>query len=170
MSYFDPFPTIAYDPTGDKNYKTIKDILLRVKMKDAIKSRYAIFEKYDIKDGETPEKVAYENYGDPNLYWIILMTNEILNPFYDWPLSIRDFERYIADKYDSPYDTHHYEIAQSSGTTTKMVTVPSTTPLAEAISYYDYESNLHNDKKQIKLLKAEYVLQIVNEFKKDIQR
>ena len=164
MSYFEGFPTIDYDVVGLKNYKTIRDILTRIKVRDKLLGAHTAFEKYDIKDGETPEKIANDNYGDPKLHWVVLYFNDIVDPFYEWPLSVRDFDKWVIDKYANPNAVHHYEVAQSSGVTTKMLKVESTVSGATAVTNYEYEESELNKKKQIRLLKKEFVPQVVNEF------
>ena len=168
MAYFSNFPLIDYDPTGSKNVKTIKDILTRVKVKESVKKDHATFEKYDIKDGESPESIANEVYGDPQLHWVILMFNDIINPFFDWPLSARVFEKYIQSKYTNPEAIHHYEIGQSSGSDTVMIRVSSTTVGASAISNYQYESDVNDKKKKIKLLQPRFLGQFISEFNEQI--
>ena len=164
MAYFEAFPTINYDVVGLKNYKTIRDILTRVKVRDKLLGNHTAFEQYDIKDGETPEKIAFDKYGNVQLHWIVLYFNDIVDPFYEWPLTVRDFDKWIIDKYTNPNAAHHYEVAQSSGVTTKKVKVESSVVGSTAVSNYDYEQTIQDKKKQIKLLKAQYVPQVVNEF------
>jgi hypothetical protein len=168
MSYFEAFPTINYDVVGLKNYKTIRDILTRVKVRDKLLGNHTAFEKYDVKDGETPEKIAFNKYGDSNLHWVVLYFNDIVDPFYEWPLSLRDFDKWIMDKYANPNAVHHYEVAQSSGVTTKMLKVESSVSGATAVTNYEYEEAEQNKKKQIKLLKPEFVPQVVLEFNTEI--
>ena len=168
MAYFENFPTINYDPIGTKDTKTIKDILTRVRVKGAIKKDHSMFEKYDIKDGETPESVAYAKYGASSLHWIVLMFNDIIDPFYDWPLSTRNFEAYVRDKYVIPEGIHHYEISQSSGSDSIKVKVDSDVVGASAISNYDYEAELNDNKKQIKLLQDAYIGQFITEFNEQL--
>ena len=168
MPYFDSFPTISYDPTGDKNPKTIKDILTRINIKQSIKDSGANFEVYDIQDGDTPELVAHKEYGDSRLHWVILLFNDILNPYYDWPLSVRNFEKFVKNKYTEPDASHHYEVAQSSGITTKMITVESSVVGSTSVSNYQYEATLNDKRKQIKLLKPEFVAQLSAEFNKEL--
>jgi beta-mannanase len=162
--FFKYFPTIDYDPTGNKNYKTIKDILIRVKMKDTVRGHKAVFSKYDVKEGQRPEDVAFEEYGDPGLHWVVLMMNEMTNPYYDWPMGLRDLERFVASKYADVNAIHHYEIAQSSGDTNTKIHVDSTTIGAEAITNYEYEEAVNDKKKQIRLLDPVYITQITTEF------
>ena len=164
MAYFKPFPTIDYDPTGNNTHKTIKDILIRVKIKDVVKQNRAVFSKYDVKEGQRPEDVAFEQYGDSEFHWIVLMMNEMTNPYYDWPMGLRDLERFVAAKYSDVNAIHHYEIAQSSGDTNKKIHVDSTTVGAEAITNYEYEEAVNAEKKQIRLLDPIYLNQIASEF------
>lgn len=164
MAYFEGFPEISYDPTGDKNYKTIKDILIRANIKESIKGRHSLFEKYDVKEGETPELVAHRLYEDVSLHWVILMFNNIDNPYYEWPMSQRNFINYVKDKYANPDAIHHYEVAQSSGLTTTKIKVDSDAAGASSVSNYNYEADLNDARKQIKVLKREYIGQITSEF------
>lgn len=162
--FFKYFPTIDYDPIGNQNKKSIRDILIRVKMKDSIRGTKAIFSKYDVKEGQRPEDVAFEQYGDPGLHWIVLMMNEITDPYYDWPMGLRDLEKFVAAKYTDVNAIHHYEIAQSSGDTNTKIHVESDTVGATAITNYEYEETVNDAKKQIRLLDSGYVNQIKNEF------
>ena len=164
MAYFEHFPTIDYDPTGSDNFKTIKDILIRVTIKNAVRNSHAVFSKYDVKEGQRPEDVAFEQYGNSNHHWIVLMMNEMTDPYYDWPMGLRDLERFVAEKYTDVNAIHHYEIAQSSGDTNTKIHVASDTVGATAITNYEYEEAINDTKKQIKLLDAGYVTQIKNEF------
>ena len=118
MSYFDKFPLLVYDAKGQGNYKLVTDILRRVKMRSAIKDGAVLFDKYDVKNGENPEDVAFKWFGSADLHWVILLTNDITDAYYGWPLSDQDFEKYVTDKYANPQGIHHYEITQSSGSQT----------------------------------------------------
>ena len=64
-------------------------------------------------NGETPEVTAFKHFGDSELHWVILMTNNITDRYYGWPLSDADFERFVNDKYDNADAVHHYEITKS---------------------------------------------------------
>ena len=75
--FFKHFPTIDYDPTGNKQTKSIKDILIRIKIKDKVRNQNVVFSKYDVKEGQRPEDVAFEQYGDSEFHWIILMMKMI---------------------------------------------------------------------------------------------
>ena len=59
MPYFSRFPMMTYDVAGNKNYKLLPDILRRVKLRSGLRSSSFMFDKYDVKDGEKPEDVAF---------------------------------------------------------------------------------------------------------------
>ena len=170
MSYFKDFPTISYDATGDKNFKKIRDITTRIKFKTAIQNTSALFAKYNVKDGETPEAIAFREYGDPTLHWIVLVFNDILDPRYDWPLSQRDLNKFVKNKYSDPDGEHHREIAQSSGVTSILIRVEADTVGAAAVTNFEYEDNINAKKAQIKLLKKDFVSQVIKEFRKEMGR
>lgn len=44
--------------------------------------------EYQISGDDRPESLSNELYGDPNLYWVFFLINEITDPFYDWILSM----------------------------------------------------------------------------------
>ena len=120
MSYFSQFPLMAYDVAGNKNYKLLPNILKRVKLRAGLRSGAFLFDTYDVKDGERPEDIAYKYLGDAELHWIILMTNNVTDRYYQWPLSQPQFQEHLADKYGSGSEdaVHHYEKTTDSGRTT----------------------------------------------------
>lgn len=93
--YFSKFPKIEY------NGNTIKNITLRAKVLENFKRVATNFYPYTIEDGQTADSLAYDYYDDPNYVWVIYLVNDIIDPYYDWPLSIVNFEKYIIKKYGS---------------------------------------------------------------------
>ena len=172
--FFTKFPKLAYDISGDKNYKLVTDLLRRVKIKSAIKDNASLFDQYDVRNGETPEQIAYKIYGDAKYHWLILLMNDITDRYYDWPLGDYDFEVYVTNKYSNPGAVHHYEITQSSGRTTSngpedyshKIEVNSDATVAEAVSNYEYERRLQDEKRNIKLLDPNYLPLFLEEFEK----
>lgn len=45
------------------------------------------FDDYYIKDNETADSISQRTYGNKDYYWIIFLTNNIIDPLYDWPMS-----------------------------------------------------------------------------------
>ena len=179
MAYFSRFPLLAYDITNTENYKLLPDILRRVKLRSIIKSGAMLFDKYDVKEGEKPEDVAYKWFGDAELHWIILMTNNITDRYYGWPLNAPQFAEFLTDKYGagSEDDTHHYEITRTSGRTSgqgpddysHMVECNSDESGATTITNREYENREQDNKRQIRLLSKALVGDFVAEFDRLIQ-
>jgi hypothetical protein len=172
MSYFSKFPNIAYDMKGDSVRKLLPDILRRVKLRASIKSGGMLFDKYDVKEGEKPEDVAFKWFGDPELHWVILMTNNVTDRYYDWPMNQAQFAEYLDDKYSNPDAIHHYEVTKDSGRTTgkgpsdysHKVEVNSDTDNAVSVSFREYEEREQDKKRQIQLLNKSLLGDFIAEF------
>ena len=107
--YFQKFPYTLYSLDDGKSGQLIQNILLRNKILDAVKNNYSVYDEYDIKDGDTPEILAYKFYGDSNLHWLILHMNEILDPRFDWPLDSQKLQDHLNSKYSDINNIDHYE-------------------------------------------------------------
>ena len=172
--YFSRFPLMAYDIKGTKNYKLVPHILRRVKLRSGIRSGMFLFDNYDVKDGEKPEDVAFKWFGDSGYHWIILMTNNITDRYYEWPMTQPQFQNFIEDKYGlANIDAiHHYEITQTSGPTTSngpddysyLVECNSDESGAVSVSNRGYEQRLQDKYRQIRLLDRRYLGTFITEF------
>ena len=168
---------MIYDMKNDGNYKLLPDILRRVKQRNAIKQGQFVFDNYDVRDGEKPEDIAYKWFGDAQLHWVILMTNNVTDRFHQWPMSQPQFQEFLEDKYDNPDGIHHYEITKSSGNTSSsgpndyshLVEVNSDTDNASSISNREYEERLQDKYRSIKLLNQRFLSDFLEEFDKLIK-
>jgi hypothetical protein len=178
MSYFERFPNMIYDIKNNGNFKLLPDILRRVKQRNAIKSGQFIFDTYDVKNGEKPEDIAYKWFGDAQLHWVILMTNDVTDRYYQWPMNDAQFEEFIADKYSNPDGIHHYEVTKDSGRTTGqgpndysyLVEVNSDTDNAISISNREYEERIQDKNRSIRLLNQRFLSDFIEEFDKLIKQ
>ena len=163
MAYFKYFPIITYDVRGKKNQfqvDVITNILVRIRKKIDL-TNLAFFVEYSIQDGDTPDSLAHQVYNDSQLHWIILYTNYMTNPYYDWPLTYFDLKKFVDKKYGvaNINATHHYEDADK-------YEVDSTASGATAITNFIYEETLNDAKRTLTVIRPEYVSNVVNEFKK----
>ena len=174
MAYFERFPLMAYDIAANGNYKLLPNILKRVKLRTGLASGSFLFDNYDVVTGENPEDVAFKLYGDPELHWVILMTNNITDRYYQWPLTQPQFQEHLADKYGvgSEDAVHHYENTQASGKTSSSgpndfshkVEVNSDDGDPDIITNRQYEQRKQDEYRQIRLLSKKYLKVFVNEF------
>ena len=164
MAYFRYFNKINYDVRGVKNnvnIDVITNILERVRLKLNFIQKQVFFAQHFIIDGETPEFLAYSYYGNTELHWIILYSQQATNPYYDWPLTYFDLQKFVNKKYGvaNINATHHYEDADK-------YEVDSTASGATAITNFIYEETLNDAKRNLTVIRSEYVSNVVNEFKK----
>jgi len=170
--YFSFFPKGTYDIRNDGNEKVVTDLMVRVKVRSKVLDESTLYDLYDVPEGETPEITALKHFGNSQYHWIILLTNDITDRYYGWPLTTYEFENYMNEKYTNPDGVHHYEITQSSGKTkgegpsdySHKITVNNTVPGATAVTNREYEQRIQDQKRQIKLLNAAYLPILLDEF------
>ena len=172
--YFSKFPLMVYDIKGNSNYTLLPDILRRVKLRAGLASSRFVFDKYNVKEGEKPEDVAFKYYGDPQYHWVIMMTNNITDRYYGWPMDQAQFAEYLTDKYGAGNEdaVHHYEVTQDSGRTSGegpndysyLVEVNSDTDNASSISNREYEERQQDKKRSIRLLNQKFLNDFIEEF------
>lgn len=167
--YFSLFPKGFYDLKGNGNPKLVVDLMRRVKIRSKIKDEASLYDKYDVVDGDTPESIAFKYFGNAQLHWVILMLNDMTDRYYDWPLNVFDFEKYVNDKYTNPDGVHHYEKVQSSGPQTStdyshLIECASTDVGAVSVSNREYEDRIQERKRQIKLINPGVLPILLEEF------
>lgn len=161
--YFSKFNKLQYTLDNGKSYQVVTDILTRVAFRDNIVNNTALYDEYDVIDGQTPEILAAQYYGNSNYHWIILLTNQIIDPVLDWPMSQGQLTEYCNSKYTNIYATHHYENADG-------IVVNSDTPFATPITNYDHETAENEKKRRIKLIRKAIIAEVVSEFSKLIKQ
>jgi len=192
-SYFKQVPDFEYvsriaESKNISDYIAVKNLFKKGKIRDDIFQELAFFEKYKISGNDRPDNVAFEVYRDSNLDWVILLSNNIINVQSEWPLLQDDFDRYLIEKYGD-YNTlyngiHHYETSEvknSQGVTVVPSGLEVSSPytisyydyltslqvdtgnIAVPVTNYDYEIKLEDAKRNIFLLKKEYLGIITND-------
>ena len=106
MAYFNELPNIEYlsrfaDQSSNEDYTLAKNIFRRAKLREDIANAATAFQYYQIKDDERPDQIAERVYGDPELDWVVLISNNITNYPSQWTLSNDSFYEYLIDKYGS---------------------------------------------------------------------
>jgi|TARA_B110000211_G_scaffold229066_1_gene286256 hypothetical protein len=170
--YFQNFPTIPYDSTGTGEFKGVTNLLRRVGIRAKVKSNTMLYDTYDVRNGESPESIAFRLYDDAELHWVVLLVNDITDRFHDWPLTEAQFLQFIKDKYTNVDAIHHYEISQESGDTSLKINIGTSNtdyPSATAITNYEYEQEVQDAKRKIRLLDPSYISDFVEEFKSIIK-
>lgn len=184
MSYFRELPNISAVsqlPGRARNDERvlIKNLFKRVKLRTDIDKAITAYDFRVIKEGERPDIIANKVYDDPELDWVILVTNNITNIRDQWPLSNDNLHNYMIEKYGSEAalsDVHHYETIELRDEFNRTVLEPGLevdadftftyTPLngtqqtisaAGPVSNYTYETLENEAKRVIRILKPEFL-------------
>jgi hypothetical protein len=178
MPYFTQFPQTVYEFNGKTSY--VRDIFLRTTFISEYKPYTDLFSSYTILDGETPQNIANKLYGSVNYHWVVLLFNEIHNPYYDWPLDQLTLETYCRNVYGDTtmYMTRHYEkgglvIGEIKEFVTGITWVPVDNPgpldpLVYPVSFIEHETRLNDDKRKIQLLRPELLGEFVRQHEEAI--
>lgn len=205
MYYFKTLPKII---TPDQNGYPIlmTNLLARASIVQELLNNPMQFYEYAVQEGDTPEIVADKYYGDPFKYWIVLFSNQILDPVWEWPMSYNSLLEYINSKYateaadagKTPFEytnTTVYEYKKIITTTdvytrtetinevsitladyitlvesTTTYDIPGGTSCIVSITkgivtLFDYEEQLNESRRQIKLLNNNYASDIEQQLK-----
>ena len=192
-NYFNQLPDFEYvsrlpnAKIGD--YITVKNLFKRVFLREDIYQNLTFFKKYSVIGDDRPDNVAAEVYEDSTLDWLVLLTNNIVNVQNEWPLPQNDFNRHLLDTYNDDYDkiyngVHHYETIEVKDSN-KVVIVPEGLEVSEdfsttyfdyfigglttannitrPVTNYQYEEKLENKKREIFILKPEYISVVMDD-------
>ena len=172
--YFEQFPVIYYDAVGNSNPKVVTHLLKRVALHSKASETVALFDTYDVRNGETPEMIAHKYYDDAEYHWVILLINNITDRYHQWPMNTRQFLSHLAERYDNVNAVHHYEIYQKSGDTSVKINIGTSNvdvdgnTIADAtlVTNREYEEEKQDILRKIRLLDPLYLEQFVEEFER----
>jgi hypothetical protein len=205
MLYFNTLPKVL-TPDQNGNYILMTNILTRAKLIEELQDNPMLFYKYNIQDGDTPEIIAEKYYDDPYKYWIVLYSNQIMDPIWNWPLNYEQFLDYINSKYateaedagKTPYEytnstVYAYQQVITTTDSYSEVSTEKIIPLDEdaynsfvetnntytlpsgltcsvrvtkrSVSLYDYEYDLNEAKREIKVMDRNFVNQMEEQLK-----
>ena len=190
--YFSIIPNLAYDekpikyPFSRSDFVTAKNFFRRYKVNENVFSNAVYFNKYAIRDGERPDTLAHQFYGNQFYDWVILLTNNMVNAQYDWPMQNYELYKVLEQEFDDPYsEINHYEIKESIG--------PYAAGLHVDVTFYNGQHKLNIDgsvvlkngneiaspvtvaehyqvenekKREIFVLKGNYIQSFVDDFRK----
>ena len=191
-AYFRNIPDFEYvSRTADTKqisaYQKVKNLFKRGKLKNDIFTDLTYFTKYQIVGDDRPDNVAFNVYDDETLDWIILLSNNITNIQTEWPLDHQSFYNFLISKYGSEeqiHAVHHYETTEVRNTD-KTIIVPkglkvpknysiefydeelksytTVSNITTEITNYEYENKIEDDKRNIYVLKSDYLNVIMND-------
>lgn len=185
--FFTPYPVVLYDPNGVNQPHLAIDITRRFRIEQITRNSKLIFYDYEIKDSDRPDIMADKYYGDPRLDWLFFLTNNIYDPYYQWPLNYKQLTDYVRQKYGSvsvaQATTHHYEQILQARTERveydgTIINIPERAVIVDYTTYAslattarrlvnsnEFEENENNRRRIIKILDRAFVPSILSEFR-----
>ena len=188
MGYFRELPNLLYpsflpEKVSSLDFIEVKNIFRRVKMRDDLFNNFTLFDKYEIPEGARPETVAEELFGSPNFDWIILTVAGIINVRNEWPLSNRDLYNYVDNKYGNSINSNRFfetievknsdeqlilpkgKIVDSNFTIPKPGEPTAILNPVVGITNFEYETRLNEEKRNIFVLREEYLQEFIEDMK-----
>lgn len=180
MSYFSMFPLVDYDN------KKVLDITRRAVILDEYQNDPYVFLPYVVQDGERAFEIAHYYYGHVKYTWLVYMSNGIIDPYYEWPMTSSEFDKHLISTYaelsgksgtavidwcmnETIIDNiHHFE-----DKTDPSITLSADSMLNPAFSWdnlrpvriYEFEHELNESKRTIKLLDSQYLSRVTEQMK-----
>jgi len=189
-NYFSNIPNLLYpslDPEKNSlfDYDEVKNFFRRFYIREDFLQDITFFNKYTILDNERPDNVAEKVYSDPLLDWVILITNNIIDVYNEWPLNDENFYSIINQKYPnkSYTDIAYYETLEIKDVNNRVILPKGmkvssnfkikdpNNPLTHinpvrGVSYVDMEKSKNDKKRNILILKPRYF----SDFKVDLKK
>ena len=165
MGYFRQIPNWMYtsrlqSKNSDYDFVEVKNFYRRAKVRSDFFDRFTSFEMYQVIGEERPDNVAKKVYNDPELDWVILTVNNIVNVYSEWPLASKSFEKFLLQKYGSIQgynEVHHYETREVKNSRGRIV-LPAGIEVDEnyRFTYADGESEILDSDVTLEVTNKEY--------------
>ena len=115
--YFSLTPNLRYNtkpisyPFSESDFITTKNFFRRFQVDPNIFDYAVFYNKYSVVEGERIEVIAERAYGDPLYDWVLILTNNYINPLFSFPLDNYTLRQVVEEKYgDEAYSgIHHYK-------------------------------------------------------------
>ena len=186
------YPSLLKNRESNVDYVQTKNLFRRVKIREDLFANFMQFDKYEIVGDERPDNVSEKVYGRDDLDWVVLLSNNIIDINNEWPLSQSQLNIFLSDKY-TPQELvsiHHYETLELRDNKNQLILpaglvvdedfnleyfsggqVKSTNSLingrpVKAVTFYDYENSQNDKKRNINVLKEEFLGLFLKDFKR----
>ena len=195
--YFSLTPDIQYDtkpvkfPFSQSDYVIAKNFFRRFKIDEDRFSYSVFFNRYAMRESDRYDLIAEKTYGTPFYDWVIILTNNIINPLFEGVLT----EFQLRELTENPDGVDHYEtievknsdgqvvlqkglivdqtfrskpfifVNQTQGNTLIYSQLPGT-EVTKVVTNLDMAMRENESKREIYLLKPRYIQQFVESFKK----
>ena len=168
--YFKNFPLVTY------NSKLVRNIMLKSAFIGELNLGDTAFYTYEVKDGERPTTVAFNYYNSIDYVWLVFLSNQITDPYFDWPLSSQELDAHVKKKYGS-LETAQQTIVEYKASDYDITTIDTfnyyqqngiPTENLVPVYAYDKEVQLNEQKRNIQLIPNSYAEQIAYQLEQSL--
>ena len=186
------YPSLLKTRESNTDFVQTKNLFRRVKVREDLFANFMQFDKYKIVGDERPDNVAQKVYDNDDLDWVILLSNNIVDLNNEWPLTQFQLNEFLNEKY-SPQELvsiHHYETLELRDNRNQLILpagivvdedfnleylsgsqIKSTNSLVngrpiKAVTFYDYENSQNDKKRNINVLKQEFLGLFIKDFER----
>ena len=186
------YPSLLKERESNTDFVETKNLFRRAKVREDLFSNFMQFDKYKIIGDERPDNVAEKVYGSSDLDWVVLMSNNIIDLNNEWPLTQYQLNSFLNNKYSQRdlVSIHHYETLELRDNKNQLILpagivvdenfnleylsggqIKSTNSLVDgrpvkAVTFFDYENDLNDKKRNINVLKQEFLGIFIKDFER----
>jgi hypothetical protein len=99
--FFNKFPITGFRIDGTSDYAILTNFFRHVAKDDKRIQPLLQYEFYNINDGDRPDNVSFDLYGDESFHWTFFIINDHLKKGMSaWPKSYSEWTNWIEDQYN----------------------------------------------------------------------
>jgi len=186
------YPSLLKERESNTDFVQTKNLFRRVKIREDLFANFMQFDKYEVIGDERPDNVAEKVYGNDSLDWVVLLSNNIIDINNEWPMNQSQLNMFLNEKYTPQQlvSIHHYETLELRDNKNQLILpaglvvdadfnmeylsggqVKSTNSLVDgrpirAVTFFDYENDLNDQKRNINVLKQEFLGLFIKDFER----
>jgi hypothetical protein len=182
-------------PFSETEYVLAKNFFRKYNLDKTNFESALYFNKYTMTDSDRPDLLSQKFYQTTEYDWVILLTNGVINALFDLPIKENNLYTFVEEKYGVPDGVHHYEtlaVTNSFGeiilkeglkvdsvfasTTHKFYDRKNKTyftkngsDISFPVSYYEHEKKLNDERREIYILRPEFIQKFVSQFENALE-
>jgi len=158
MAHFQYFPQTTF------LNQSITNLAIGFKLNNMVKEGTLDLLNHVIDDHDKPDTIAHDYYDSSSYAWLVLLSNKILDPYFEWVMNTYTFEEFIKKKYGSlaaakettihcEHKTKNLTVSANSLTVSNGVSASD----YDAIDAYTYWDQINDNRRNIKLVNKAYL-------------
>jgi len=186
------YPSLLKERESNTDFVQTKNLFRRVKIREDLFANFMQFDKYEVIGDERPDNVSEKVYNRDDLDWVILLSNNIIDINNEWPMNQSQLNMFLNEKYTPQQlvSIHHYETLELRDNKNQLILpdglvvdedfnmeylsggqIKSTNSLVSgrpvrAVTFFDYENDLNEQKRNINVLKKDFLGMFLKDFER----